>query len=73
MQPGGRDDKCEGVYLSNKLLKGLKRYRFVAKQIFSKRGELNLFIEGHQERSFSRVYDVPQKKSAFAWGEGSTF
>lgn len=33
----------------------------MVKQIFSKRSEVNLFIERHQERSFSRVYDVPQK------------
>ena len=68
-----RDDKCEGVYLSNKLLKGLKRYRFVAKQIFSKRGELDLFIQGHQERSFSGVYDAPQKNRRLRGEKGRLF
>lgn len=42
----------------------------VAKQIFSKRGVLNLFNEGLQELSFSRVNDVPPQKTAFAWEKG---
>lgn len=33
----------------------------MVKQIISKRSEVNLFIERHQEHSFSGVYDVPQK------------
>ena len=45
----------------------------MAKQIFSKRGELNLFIEGHQERSFSRVYDVPQKNRRLRGEKGRLF
>ena len=46
----------------------------MAKQIFSKRSELNLFIKGHQEGSFSiKSLCCAPEKSAFAWGEGSTF
>ena len=44
----------------------------MAKQIFSKR-ELNLFIEGHQERSFGRVYDVPQKNRRLRGEKGRLF
>ena len=73
IQPGSRDVNCEGVYLSNKLLYRLKRYRFVAKQIFSTRRELNLVIKGHQERGFSRVYDVPQKDWRLRGEKGRLF
>ena len=45
----------------------------MAEQTFSKKSELNLFIEGHQERSFSRVYDVPQKNRRLRREKGRLF
>ena len=45
----------------------------MAKHTFSKKSELNLFIEGHQERNFSRVYGVPQKNRHLHREKGRLF
>lgn len=45
----------------------------MAEQTFSKKSELNLFIKGHQERSFSRVYDASQKNRHLRREKGRLF
>ena len=45
----------------------------MAEQTFSKKSELNLIIEGHQERSFRKVYDVPQKNRHLRREKGRLF